>query len=191
MKDLAEELSQFELPGKTLDAELFDEFHSQYSEIHHWGRDHHSNISSEPPVIPQTLSNSSIAASSRCSENDLFQSFGQSPGSIWSCGSSPKELFDNHFQVENMEDELLNEMLQDSPAEDDMVTGSAANLSPEPEPEKTPEPERPEDEGQDEPVEGAGDIEDQEINTPTRRQGIQETGDERGNKYPLTRKKLK
>jgi len=133
-----------------------------------------------PPVIPQTLSNLSIAASSRCRENDLFQSFGQSPGSIQSCGSSPKELFDNHFQVENMEDKLLNKMLQDSPAEDDVVTGSAANLSPEPEPEKTPEPERPEDEGQDEPVEREGDIEDQEINTPTRRQGIQETGEERG-----------
>ncbi len=35
--DLAEELSQFELPMKTLNAELFDKFHSQYSEIHHWG----------------------------------------------------------------------------------------------------------------------------------------------------------
>ena len=52
VKDLAEELSQFELPAKTLNAELLDEFHSQYSEIHHKGRDHRSSISSEPPVIP-------------------------------------------------------------------------------------------------------------------------------------------
>ena len=90
-------------------------------------------------MIPQTLSNSSIATSSRCRENDFFQSFVQSPGSAQSRGSSPEEIFDSHFQVGNMEDELLNEMLQDSPAEDDLVTGSAANLVPEPEPEKTPE----------------------------------------------------
>ena len=37
-----------------------------------------------------------------------------------------------------MEDELLNEMLQDSPAEDDVVTGLAANLILGPEPEKNP-----------------------------------------------------
>ena len=94
-----------------------------------------------------------------------------------------------------MEDELLNETLQDSPAEDEVVTGSVANLTPEPEPEKTTESERPEDEGQDEPEEGEGDIEDQEINTPTRRQGIQETGEERGMtgeiNTPSPEKKLK
>jgi len=117
----------------------------------------------------------SIAASSRCSENDLFQSFGQSAGSTQSHGCSPEEIFKDHFQVENMEDELLNEMLQDSPTEDDVVTGLAANLIPEPEPEKTAEPERPEDEGHDEPEEGEGGIDDQEINTPTRRQEVQET----------------
>jgi len=72
VKDLGEELSWFELPAKTLNAELLDEFHSQYSKIHHQWRDHRSSISSEPPVIPQTLSNSSIAASSRCSKNDIF-----------------------------------------------------------------------------------------------------------------------
>ena len=110
VKDLAEELSQFELPAKTLDAELLDEFHFQYS--------------------------------------DLFQSFVQSPGSAWSRGSSPEEIFDSHFQVGSMEDELLNEMLQDSPAENDLVMGSAANL--------IPEPEGPEDEGHDEPEEGEG-----------------------------------
>ena len=74
---------------------------------------------------------------------------------------------------------MLDEMLQDSPAEDDLVTGSAANLIPEPEPEKTPEPEGPEDEGQDEPEEEEWAIENQEINTPTRRQETQETRAER------------
>ena len=138
IRDLAEELSQFELPARQLDADLVDEFHSHDSEIHHRGRDHCSSISSEPPVIPQTLSNSSIAASSRFSESVLSQSFGQSPGSTRSRESSPKEIFEDHFQVENMEDELLYEMLQDSPAEDDVVTGLAANLIPGPEPEKNP-----------------------------------------------------
>ena len=66
-------------------------------------------------------------------------------------GSSPEELFENHFQVE---DELLDEMLHDSPAEDDGVTGAAANQIPEPETERTPESGRPEDENNDEPGEG-------------------------------------
>ena len=166
----AEKLSEFELPARQPDAEIIDKFHSQSSEIHHWGRDHGSSISSEPPVIPQNLSGLSIAASSEDSENDPFQSFVQSPGSAQSSGSSPKELFDNHFQVES---ELLDELLQDSPAEDDRVTGSAANLFPEPEPEKTPESRRPENENNDEP--GEGDVEPLEINTPAREQEELET----------------
>ena len=137
IRDLAEELSQFELPARQLDADLVDEFHSHDSEIHHRGRDHCSSISSEPPVIPQNLSGSSIAASSESSENVQFQSFAQSPGSTRSSSSNPEELFDEHFQIG---DEMLDEMLRDSPAEDDGITGSAANLTPEPEPEKTPEP---------------------------------------------------
>ena len=40
IKNLAEELSEFELPARQLDAEIIDEFHSQGSEIHHQGRDH-------------------------------------------------------------------------------------------------------------------------------------------------------
>ena len=45
-------------------------------------------------------------------------------------------------------------MLPDSPAEDDGVTGLAANLIPEPEPEKTPEPRGLENEDNGEPEEG-------------------------------------
>ena len=44
VKDLSEELSEFELPAKQLNAEVIDEFHSQTSEIHHQGRDHRSSI---------------------------------------------------------------------------------------------------------------------------------------------------
>ena len=166
-------MSEFELPARQLDAKVIDDFHAQNSEIHHLGRDHCSSISSEPPVIPQNLSGSTIAASSEESEIDPFQSFIQSPSSAQSNGNSPEELFDNHFQVE---DELLDEMLQDSPAEDDRVTGSAANLIPEPEPEKTPESRRPENEDNNEP--GEGDVEP-EINTPAREQEEQETRGER------------
>ena len=64
-------------------------------------------------------------------------------------------------------------MLRDSPAKDDEVTGAAANLIPEPEPEKTLEPRRSENEDNDEPEEG--DDEPTEINTPTRRKEEQET----------------
>ena len=135
--DLAEELSQFELPAKQLDAELNDEFHSQKSEIHHRGRSHRSSISSIPPVIPQNLSGSSMAASSESSGNVQFQSFAQSPGSTRSSSSNPQELFEEHFQ---MTDGILDEMLRDSPTEDDEITGLAANQNPEAEPEKTPEP---------------------------------------------------
>ena len=48
IKELAEELSEFELPARQLDAEVIDEFHSQASEIPHRGRDHHSSILSDP-----------------------------------------------------------------------------------------------------------------------------------------------
>jgi len=161
IKDLAEKLSEFELPARQLDAEIIDKFHSQSSEIHHWGRDHGSSISSEPPVIPLNLSGLSIAASSEDSENDPFQSFVQSPGSS---GSSPEELFDEL---------LLDELLQDSPAEDDRVTGLAANLFPEQEPDKTPESGRPENENNDEP--GEEDVDPLEINTPAREQEELET----------------
>ena len=102
VKDLADELSQFELPARTLNAELIDEFHSQNSEIHHRGRNHCSSILSEPPIIPQNMSSSSIAASSEDDENDPFQLFVQSPGSARSRGSSPEELFSNHFQVQSI-----------------------------------------------------------------------------------------
>ena len=75
IKELAEELSEFELPARQLDAEVIDEFHSQGSEIRHQGRDQRSSISSDPPVIPQNFSNSSIVASSENSKDSLFQSF--------------------------------------------------------------------------------------------------------------------
>ena len=78
-----------------------------------------------------------MAASSESSGNVQFQSFAQSPGSTRSSSSNPQELFEEHFQ---MTDGILDEMLRDSPTEDDEITGSAANLTPEPEPEKTPEP---------------------------------------------------
>ena len=93
-------------------------------------------------------------------------------------------------------------MLRESPAEDEEVTGSAANLIPEPEPEKTPEPREletevddvtgsaanlipePEPEKTPEPreLETENDVEQEgkddepaEINTPTRRQRKHET----------------
>ena len=136
LADLAEELSQFELPAKRLDAELVDEFHSQDSETHHRGRSHRSSISSTPSATPQ---NSPESASSESSENVQFQSFAQSPGSTRSTESNPQELFEEHFQ---MNDGVLDEMLRDSPSEEEEITGSAANIAPElePEPEKTPEP---------------------------------------------------
>ena len=192
IKELAEELSEFELPARQQDAEVIDEFHSQASEICHRGRDHRCSISSDPPVIPQNFSSTSIAASSENSEDGLFQSFVQSPGSAGSSGSNPEQLFQDHFQVE---DELVDEMLREPPAEDEEVTGSAANLIPEPEPEKTPEPREPEvdditgsatnlipepePEKTPEPRELETEVdvepEGREINTPTRRQEEQET----------------
>ena len=93
IRDLADELSEFELPARQLDAEVIDKFHSQPSEIRHRGKDHRSSISSNPPVIPQNFSSSSIAASSENSEEGLFQSFIQSPGSARSNSSSPEQLF--------------------------------------------------------------------------------------------------
>ena len=138
IKELAEELSEFELPAIQLDAEVTDEFHPHSSEIRHGGRERRSSISLDSPIVPQILSNSSIAASSENSEDNLFQSFVQSPGSNHSGSSNPKQLFQEHFQVE---DRFLDEMLRNSPDEEEELAGSAASLLPEPEPEKTTEPE--------------------------------------------------
>ena len=171
IKDLADELSEFELPARQLDAEVIDEFHSQASEIRHRGRDHHSSISSDPPVVPQNFSGSSIAASSENSEDSLFQSFIQSPGSAQSNSSNPEQLFQNHFQEE---EEPRDEVLQETPAEDEEVTGSAANLIPEPEPVKTPEPERSVAGDSSEPR--GRDIDPAGINTPTGEQEEKEQG---------------
>ena len=132
LADLAEELSSFELPAKQLDATLVDEFYSQNSTIHHRGRSHCSSISSTPPASPQTSSESTSSSSS----DNRFQSFIQSPGSTRSSKSNPQEQFEEHFQVE---DEALNETIGDPPSEQNEIMGSAANLTPEiePEPEKT------------------------------------------------------
>ena len=71
-----------------------------------------------------------------------------------------------------MEDELLNELLQDSPAEDEPLMGLAADLITEPEQEKTPEP----DGNRDGSLEREGDVDNQERYNPTRGQEAQEAG---------------
>ncbi len=166
IKNLEDELSEFELPARQLDAEVMDEFHSQTSEIRQRGKDHRSSISSNPPVIPQNFSGSSIAASSENSEDNLFQSFIQSPGSARSSNSNPEQLFQDHFQAQ---EEPRDETTQETLTDDGEITGSAANLLPEPEPARTPEPRRPETEASNEPV--RRDDEPTGINTPT---GVQE-----------------
>ena len=138
--------------------------------ICHRGKDRRSSISSNPPVIPQNFSGSSIAASSENSEDNLFQSFIQSPGSARSNSSDREQLFQNHFHAE---DEPRDERLQEALTDDEEVTGSAANRIPEPEPVKTPEPRRSEAETNSEPE--RRDDEPTRINTPTGGQGEQET----------------
>ena len=142
VKDLAEELSEFELPARQLDAELLDEFHSQNSEINQRGRNQRSSISSNPPIIPQSFSGSGITASSEDSEDRLFQSFVQSPGSARSNSSNPEQLFQNHFQAQ---DEPQNEVAQEAREDVEELT-SAAELIPDSEPVKTQEPRKPESE---------------------------------------------
>ena len=66
-------------------------------------------------------------------------------------------------------------MIQEALTDDGKITGSAANLIPEPEPVKTPEPRKPETEVSSEP-EGRDD-EPTGINTPTGVQGELETRD--------------
>ena len=171
IRDLQDELSEFELPAKQLDAEVMDEFHSQASEIRQRGKDHRSSISSNPPVIPQNCSGSSIAESSENSEDNLFQSFIQSPGSARSSNSNPEQLFQDHFQAQ---EEPRDETTQETLTDDGEITGSAANLLPEPEPAKTPEPRSPETETSNEPA--RRDDEPIGIYTPT---GVQEEPESR------------
>ena len=102
----------------------------------------------------------------------------QSPGSNHSGSSNPEQLFQDHFQVE---DGFLDEMLRESPDEGEEVAGSAANLLPEPEPEKTTEPEESVTEMDVEPRRRGDDP--AEINTPVLVQEEQETW--RGEEMPV------
>ena len=169
VKHLAEELSVFELPARQLDAELVDEFHSHNSEINQRGRYHRSSISSNPPIVPQDFSGSSIAASSEDSEDGLFQSFVQSPGSAHSSSSNPEQLFQNHFQAQ---DELQNVMAQEVRTDVEELT-SAADLVPDSEPVKTPESREPEPEISNERMRRGDDP--AEINTPAEEQDERRT----------------
>ena len=66
-----------------------------------------------------------------------------SPGSGGSEASNPEREFSNHFDLEDLEIEELNQALQDSSAEDEEPVSAAAQLIPDPEQVfEEPQPER-------------------------------------------------
>ena len=66
-------------------------------------------------------------------EVDEFVSFNRSPGSGGSEASNPEREFSDHFNLEDLEAEELNQALQDSGAEDEEPVSAAAQLIPDPE----------------------------------------------------------
>ena len=64
---------------------------------------------------------------------DEFMSFNRSPESGGSEASNPEREFSNHFDLEDLEIEELNQALQDSSAEDKEPVSAAAQLIPDPE----------------------------------------------------------
>jgi len=101
---MEEELSQFEIPGKSLNKSLVDEFHSQTSGIHNqWGQGQARSISSRALSVPHS-STSSRNRSSKDSENENVFSFNKSPE-----GSDLEVLFNIHFEIDRLGDQVLDE----------------------------------------------------------------------------------
>ena len=126
---LSEELEEFKLTGKINQENVIDEF---FSEVHksHMEEDQDDSTSSSYKASSRTkTSEDGISRSS-----DEFLSFHQSPGSAGSETSTPEQDFTRHFDLEDLEPEVLDQVLQDSSEEEEEEPlSAAAQLNPDPE----------------------------------------------------------
>ena len=142
MDQLGEELDEFELPGKS-NQDVTDE-------VLPFSQENEKTQRRDDSTDDSVSKSSRISASSRIStgsrpsksrsrgsksedEGDEFVSFNRSPGSGGSEASNPEREFSNHFNLEDLETEELNQALQDSDAEDEEPVSAAAQLIPDPE----------------------------------------------------------
>ena len=149
MDNLAEELSEINLPCKNI-VEVVDKFHSD-EVANHRGQQQDDGTSTNSTVSEPSTRQSSRKTASRqkdensenCSENEeRFLSFNRSPGSTPSEASTPEQEFNQHFNINEMEDEDLNQILQDIIVEDEPVSAATQATGSEVEPEQEKEPER-------------------------------------------------
>ena len=140
MKELEEELSEINIPCKPHE-DVVDEFHAD-GILNHRGQDQDnsttSGSSASPPRIIQSSSSTINSEADKSSENERFLSFNQSPGSAQSVSSAPEQQFNQHFNIDELEEKDLNQGLQDTTMENKPVSASAGELVLEPEPEKEP-----------------------------------------------------
>ena len=166
MDHLAEELGEFELPGKS-NQDVTDEVlpfsqENEKTQRRDDSTDDSSAKSSRFSVSSKisTGSRSSKSRSKGSRSEEEFVSFNKSPDSSRSEASDPEREFSNHFNLEDLETEELNQALQDSDTENEEPVSAAAQLIPDPE--QVPEEPQPERSVRKQSI-------NQAINNPTRR----------------------
>ena len=124
MDQISQELEEFELPGKP-NQDVIDEvlpFSQENDKTHKSQRKDDSTDDSK--CASSRISSGSRASENRSRENrssdelDEFMSFNRSPEYGGSEASNPEREFSNHFDLEDLEIEELNQALQDISAED-------------------------------------------------------------------------
>ena len=131
MDQLSQELEEFELPGKTNQEDVIDEI---WNDVHksHTGDDQDDSTASSYKASSNTKT-SEDGMSNDNRSSDKFLSFHQSPGFVGSEASTPEQEFSRHFDVDDLEMEVLDQALRDSSVEEEPVS-AASQLVPDPEP---------------------------------------------------------
>ena len=131
MDQLSQELEEFELPGKS-NQDVIDEFCEEIHKSHTGDDSQDDSTSLSCSVSSKTKTSEDGMSDNRSS--DEFLSFHQSPGSGGSEASTPEQEFTRHFDLDDLEPEVLNQTLQDSSVEEEEPVSAASQLIPDPEP---------------------------------------------------------
>ena len=120
MDQLSQELEEFELPGKN-NQDVIDEFYNEVHKSHTWDDGQDDSTSSSCRASSKTKTSEDKMSDNRSS--DEFLSFYQSPGSRGSEASTPEQEFTRHFDLDDLEPEVLDQALEDSSVEEEEPVG--------------------------------------------------------------------
>ena len=115
--------------------QLSQEFYEFYNEVHksHTGDDNQDDSTNLSCSASSKTKTSEDGMSDNRSSDELL-SFHQSPGSGGSEASTPEKEFSRHFDLNDLEPEVLDQALQDSSVEEEEPVSAASQLIPDPEP---------------------------------------------------------